>query len=166
MPVLQGRAWVFGDDVDTDLLAPGPFLKLALPELAKHCLESVDPKFASSVRQGDIIVAGRNFGLGSSREQAAECLRELGVAAVLAKSFARIFYRNAFNLGLPVLFFDEADGVRSGDVLELDPRTGRVRNVTQRATHACNPIPENLMKIVEAGGLIEHLKKQLALARS
>ena len=164
MSALQGRAWVFGDDVDTDVLAPGPFLKLPLPDLAKHCLESVDPEFAGSVRPGDIVVGGRNFGLGSSREQAAECLKELGVAAVLAKSFARIFYRNAFNLGLPVLFFDEADGVKAGDMLDLDPRTGRVRNVTQRTTHACSPIPENLMAIVESGGLIEHLKKRLAVA--
>ncbi len=155
-----GRAWVFADDVDTDVLAPGAYLKLPVEDLAKHCLESIDPRFASSVQAGDIVVAGRNFGMGSSREQAAECLKVLGVSAVLARSFARIFYRNAFNLGLPALFFEAAGSVKAGDLLDIDPKAGRVRNETQGQTHTCTPIPDNLMDMVEAGGLIEHLKRR------
>ena len=125
MSALSGRAWVFGDNVDTDVLAPGIYMKSPLSELAQHCLESVDPDFARNVAPGDIVVAGENFGMGSSREQAAQALIELGVAALVAKSFARIFYRNAINLGLPALVCPEADRIKAGDGLTLDRATAR-----------------------------------------
>jgi 3-isopropylmalate/(R)-2-methylmalate dehydratase small subunit len=159
-----GRAWVFGDDLTTDALAPGRYMKLGIEEIAKHCLESVEPRFASEVRKGDVLVGGRNFGAGSSREQAAEVLRHLGVAAVIAPSFAGLFYRNAFNLGLPLLICAEANGIRAGDLLEVDAQRGRVENLTQRRTIACESIPAHLMALIRDGGLLGHLEERLKKA--
>jgi 3-isopropylmalate/(R)-2-methylmalate dehydratase small subunit len=163
--VIGGRAWTFGDNIDTDVLSPGIYMKLPLEELATHCLEAVDPAFASGVRSGDIVVAGENFGLGSSREQAPQALKALGVGAVLAKSFARIFYRNAFNLGLPALFFGEADEISAGDRLQVDLARGEVKNSTRGRTYAVDPIPPHLLEMVMAGGLMPHLKARLARER-
>ena len=126
----QGRAFVFGDNIDTDVLAPGSLMKLAPEALATHCLEAIDPSFAGAVRQGDVLVAGANFGLGSSREQAAVSLKILGIQAVLATSFARIFWRNAINLGLPALVFPQAGEIVSGDRLSLDIASGRIENLS------------------------------------
>lgn len=162
---IRGRAWTFGDNIDTDVLAPGIYMKLPLEELAQHCLEAVDPDFAAGVRAGDLLVAGENFGMGSSREQAAQALKILGVGAVLAKSFARIFYRNALNLGLPALFFREADEISPGETLEVELGAGRVRNVTSGRSYAVEPIPGHLLDMIEAGGLIPHLKARLAAER-
>ena len=117
---MSGRIWKFGDDIDTDVLAPGLYMKGPIGELAKHCLEALDPAFAREARPGDIVVAGRNFGMGSSREQAAMALKALGIAAVLAKSFARIFYRNAMNLALPVLVCPEAGAIKAGELQTLN----------------------------------------------
>jgi len=158
MSEICGKAWVYGDKIDTDLLAPGPYMKAPLSELAAHCLEAIDADFASNVSTGDIVVAGDAFGIGSSREQAAQALVELGVAAVVAKSFARIFYRNALNLGLPVLFCPELEGVEKGDEVFVDPVNGKVENKTKGQVFTCEPIPEELMKIVNAGGLMPFLK--------
>jgi 3-isopropylmalate/(R)-2-methylmalate dehydratase small subunit len=163
---MSGRAWVFGDDVDTDVLAPGHLMKLPPEQLALHCLEAVDPGFARAVQPGDFVVAGRNFGLGSSREQAAVSLRMLGVACVLAPSFARIFYRNALNLGLPALFFPDAHRVARGDALEVDAVSGTVINHTQGWQASATPIPAHLMEMVRAGGLVAHLKLRMAGART
>jgi 3-isopropylmalate/(R)-2-methylmalate dehydratase small subunit len=160
----MGRAFVFGDDVDTDVLAPGHLMKLAPEELAKHCLEAIDPSFAKSVRPGDFVVAGRNFGLGSSREQAAVSLKLLGVRAVLAPSFARIFFRNAINLGLPALVFDGRGVIAAGDELELDLASGRLVNATRGVTHQVRMLPADLLAIIDAGGLIEMLKRRFATA--
>lgn len=160
-----GRAWVFGDDVDTDQLAPGAYMKGGLDELAGHCLEQLDPAFAREVRPGDIVVAGRNFGVGSSREQAAQALRHLGVAAVLARSFAGIFYRNAINLGLPVLVCPETARIAAGSRLEVDPASGTVRDHTAGATLACRPLPAFLLAMLADGGLVPHLEKKLAAGR-
>jgi 3-isopropylmalate/(R)-2-methylmalate dehydratase small subunit len=160
MSALSGRAWVFGDNVDTDVLAPGIYMKSPLSELAQHCLESVDPDFARNVARGDIVVAGENFGMGSSREQAAQALIELGVAALVAKSFARIFYRNAINLGLPALVCPEADKIKSGDTLTLDPAEGTLA-IAGGASLACEPIPPHLLAMIADGGLLPHLKKKL-----
>lgn len=157
----QGRAFIFGDDIDTDVLAPGSLMKLAPEILAEHCLEAVDPSFAKTVRPGDFVVAGANFGLGSSREQAAVSLKLLGVRAVLATSFARIFWRNAMNLGLPALVFPQASEVRSGDALDVDPSTGRVVNYTQGRSYDIQPLPPHLLDMIAAGGLIPHLKARL-----
>jgi 3-isopropylmalate/(R)-2-methylmalate dehydratase small subunit len=157
----SGRAFVFGDDIDTDVLAPGALMKLPAEELAKHCLEAVAPDFAEAVRPGDFVVAGANFGLGSSREQAAVSLKLLGVGAVLATSFARIFWRNAMNLGLPALVFPQAGEIAAGDRLAVDPAGGTVRNLTQDRRYAIQPVPPHLMDMIAAGGLIPHLKQRL-----
>jgi len=153
-----GRAFVFGDNIDTDLLAPGHLMKLSADDLAQHCLEAIAPDFASSIQPGDFVVAGKNFGLGSSREQAAVSLRLLGVGAVIAPSFARIFYRNALNLGLPALFCEHADQISQGDLLMVDPVLGTITNKTRSEILSCKPIPDHLMAMVRAGGLIAHLR--------
>jgi 3-isopropylmalate/(R)-2-methylmalate dehydratase small subunit len=162
---VTGRAWTFGDNIDTDVLAPGIYMKLPVEEVALHCVEAVDPDFAATVQPGDIVVGGENFGMGSSREQAPQALKVLGVGAVLAKSFARIFYRNALNLGLPALFFREADEVSAGDRLELDLAAGQVRNLTTGRTYAVAPIPPHLLEMILMGGLMPHLKARLAAER-
>ncbi len=156
-----GRAWVFGDEVDTDALAPGRYMKSGIEEIARHCLESVDPRFAAEVRPGDIVVAGRNFGMGSSREQAAEALKHLGVAAVIARSYAGLFYRNAFNLGLPLLVCADAASVRAGEILRVNADAGRAENLTRGTALACEPIPPHLAELVRDGGLLGHLEKRL-----
>ena len=163
---LTGNAWVYGDKIDTDLLAPGPYMKLPLHEMAKHCLEAIDVDFATQVKAGDIVIAGDAFGIGSSREQAAQALVELGVAAIVAKSFARIFYRNALNLGLPVLFCPTLSGIEKGDEISVDPIAGQVTNHTKNQVFTCEPIPEELMAIVNAGGLMPFLKQKLAQKQS
>jgi 3-isopropylmalate/(R)-2-methylmalate dehydratase small subunit len=155
------KAWVFGDNLDTDLIAPGRYMKFGIAEIARHCLESVDPAFASSVRPGDVLVAGRNLGAGSSREQAPEALKELGIAALVAESFAGLFYRNAINLGLPALVCAQAKRIRPGNRLAFDFEGGSVRNLDTGERLACEPIPPFLMQIVRDGGLLAHLEKRL-----
>lgn len=159
---IAGRAWVFGDDIDTDQLAPGLYMKGGVEAMAAHCLESANPDFAGQVAVGDIVVAGDNFGMGSSREQAAIALYALGIGAVVAKSFARIFYRNAVNLALPVLVCPDAGRIAAGDWLSVDPAAGTIRNETQGIELACEPLPDHLMALIADGGLIPHLKKKLA----
>ncbi len=159
---MSGRIFLFGDDIDTDQLAPGQYMRGGIEALAAHCLEATRPDFAINVQPGDIIVAGRNFGTGSSREQAVEALRYLQVAGVIALSFAGIFYRNAINLGLPVLIVTSIDGVKDGDKASLD-LTGSVLNLIVRNTDiALEPMPEKLKEIIESGGLVQYLKKRLA----
>ena len=159
---MSGSIFLFGDDIDTDQLAPGQYMRGGIEALAAHCLEATRPDFAINVQPGDIIVAGRNFGTGSSREQAVEALRYLQVAGVIALSFAGIFYRNAINLGLPVLIVTSIDGVKDGDKASLD-LTGSVLNLIVRNTDiALEPMPENLQEIIESGGLVQYLKKRLA----
>ena len=155
------RAWVFGDDIDTDVLAPGKYMKLDIDEIAKHCLETVNAEFASSVKPGDVVVAGRNFGAGSSREQAPAALKHLGVAALVAESFAGLFYRNALNLGLPAVACRDAKRIRQGDAVEVDAEQGVIRNVTTGETLRCETIPAHLMQMVRDGGLLAHLEKRL-----
>lgn len=157
----EGHAFVFGDNIDTDVLAPGSLMKLSPEALATHCLEAVDPAFARDVRPGDVLVAGANFGLGSSREQAAVSLKILGVQAILATSFARIFWRNAINLGLPAIVFPESAEVRAGDRLALDIPAGRVANLTQNRSYEIQPLPSHLLDMIADGGLIPHLKRRL-----
>jgi 3-isopropylmalate/(R)-2-methylmalate dehydratase small subunit len=155
------RAWVFGDDIDTDVLAPGRYMKAEIPEIARHCLEAVDPSFASSVKAGDILVAGRNFGAGSSREQAPAALKHLGIAALVAESFAGLFYRNALNLGLPALVCRDAKRIRNGDELKVDYEESRILNLKSGEALAFEPIPPHLMEMVRDGGLLPHLEKRL-----
>lgn len=156
-----GRAFVFGDNVDTDALAPGVYMKGSIEVLAQHCLEALDPGFARSARPGDFVVGGDNFGMGSSREQAAMVLRQLGVAAVIARSFAGLFFRNCLNLGLAPLECAEVGRIRAGDAVSVDPIAGRISNQTQGQTYACEPIPAHLLEMVSDGGLIPHLAKRL-----
>jgi 3-isopropylmalate/(R)-2-methylmalate dehydratase small subunit len=156
-----GRGFVFGDNVDTDTLAPGLYMKKPIEEMARHTLEALDPAFATTVSAGDIVVGGDNFGMGSSREQAVMTLRTLGVAAVIAKSFAGLFFRNALNLGLPALACNEADKIRAGDRLVLAPEQGRIENLTRGETYACEPIPAHLVEMIRDGGLLPHLEKKL-----
>ena len=158
MNLIEGRAWVFGDDINTDVMAPGLYFKASMEEMARHCLEAINPDFPGEVRPGDIIVAGRNFGMGSAREQAAIALTHLGVGAVLAVSFGRIFYRNALNFGLPALTFPGAATVLPGDRLRVDAVAGRIEIAGSGAVHTVPGIPAHLMAMVEAGGLMPWLK--------
>lgn len=158
--ILRGRCWVFGDQIDTDVLAPGPYMRKSLPELASHCLEAVDPQFASNVRQGDIVIGGIGFGIGSSREQAVQALGQLGVGAVVAQSFARIFFRNAINLGLPALSCATIRAT-TGDDVEVRPVEGLIINHSRQMRFDCEPIPDQLMAVVAAGGLMPWLEQRL-----
>lgn len=155
------KAWLFGDDIDTDVLAPGRYMKLGIEEIAQHCLESVLPSFASSVRKGDVVVAGRNFGCGSSREQAPAALKHLGVAAIVAESFAGLFYRNSLNLGLPALVCRDARRIRQGDEVKLDFERSTIADLGSGETLSFEPIPPHLMEVVRDGGLLAHLEKRL-----
>ena len=155
-----GRAWVFGDNIDTDVLAPGRYMKGPVEAAAPHCLESVDPDFAGQVAPGDFVIGGGNFGLGSSREQAAQVLRILGVAAVIAKSFGGIFYRNAFNLGLLAVLCPETGRIHAQDRLALDAEAGILRNLSTGARYACEPVPAHLLALIADGGLIPQLERR------
>lgn len=156
----MGRIWRFSDDIDTDVLAPGQYMRGPIEDLAAHCLEAVDPDFASNVGESDIIIAGRNFGVGSSREQAAEALKVLGVAAVVAESFAGIFYRNAINLGLPVFTAKIANEVASGERVEIDVAAGVLSFPDLDVTVQCEPLPDFLLVMIDDGGLVPHLEKK------
>jgi len=158
--VLEGRAFKFGDGISTDDIIPGRFahLRSNLPELAKHVLEDADPAFVSRVKAGDFIVAGSNFGLGSSREHAPLVIKMAGVSAILAKSVARIFFRNTVNLGLPVLICD-TDGINDGDELEVDLAAGTVKDITSGSQFTFGRIPEVMLRILGEGGLIPYIQK-------
>lgn len=162
---VSGWAWTLGNDINADVLAPGAYVKLPMEQAALYCLQSIEPEFSRSVSQGDIIVAGFNFGLGANREQAVQALKFLGVGAILARSFSRVFYRDAINLGLPALLFPWADEIATGDRLVVDPMAGDVRNVTTGHAYRIEPIPRHVMRIINDGGLMPHLKKKLARQR-
>jgi 3-isopropylmalate/(R)-2-methylmalate dehydratase small subunit len=158
--LLRGKAFKFGDGISTDHIIPGRYahLRSNLPELAGHVLEDADPTFVSRVKQGDFIVAGSNFGLGSSREHAPLVIKMAGVSAILAKSVARIFFRNAINLGLPVLICD-TDAINDGDELEIDLSVGVVKDVTGGQKLAFGKIPQVMLRILDEGGLVPYIKK-------
>ena len=155
------KAWVFGDNVDTDAIAPGRYMKSGIDEIARHCLESIERDFSGKVVPGDFVIAGRNFGTGSSREQAPAALKHLGVAALVAESFAGLFYRNALNLGLPAVECRDAKRIKQGDRITVDFEKGQIRNATSGDTYPCDPIPAHLMQMVRDGGLLSHLEKRL-----
>lgn len=163
MSTIKGNAWAYGANIDTDALAPiGSYAGATNIEAgAIHCLRDMDPNFAKSVKTGDIFVATDNLGIGSSRESAPLFLRTLGIRCVVAKSFARIFYRNCFNIGLPALVCPDAADIAMGDVLSVDTSTGEIVNETTGATYRCQPIPDHLMSIVDEGGLMPYLEKKL-----
>jgi len=159
----MAHAHVYGDDVNTDVIYPGRHLEIYDPkEMAKHAMEDIDKEFVARVRPGDIVIAGRNFGCGSSREQAAICLKHAGVVAIVADSFARIYFRNSINLGMPAV---EAEGANkafaTGDEVQLDMAAGVLRNLTKGTQVTFRPVPPFLMRILEDGGLVPHLKARL-----
>lgn len=158
--MLKGKTFKFGNDISTDHIAPGRLFHLRsdLPEFAKHVLEDADPSFASTMQKGDFVVAGNNFGLGSSREHAPQIIKIAGVGAVLAKSFARIFYRNAINIGLLLIECD-TDGIEAGDELDIDIKQGIVKNLTKSTQIKITPLPDVMIKLLNEGGLIKHIKK-------
>lgn len=160
--MLTGRAWVFGDKIDTDLLAPGYAMKKGPRGLAEHCLEAIDPEFATSVQPGDIVFGGEDFGIGSSREQAAISLKLLGVSAVVAKSFARIFYRNAINIGLPALKLEDSHEIATGDAVTIDLAAGTLTDDTSGRAYGFAPLPPHLREMIAAGGLMAQLEKDFA----
>lgn len=159
------KVWRLGADIDTDQLAPGAYMKLGVDGIAPHCLEAVRPEFAGTVQPGDVIAAGPNFGIGSSREQAAAVLVQLGVRAVIAPSYSGLFFRNAFNLGLLLLTCAEAEQLREGEQVTLDLDHLQVRTEDARPLH-CEPIPGFLLDMVNAGGLLNQLRRRLQAERA
>jgi len=161
--IIKGRAIKYGDDINTDVIIPGRYLLLTNPEeLAAHAMEDLDPDFIKEFKKGDIVVGGKNFGCGSSREQAAMCLKYAGVGAIIAKSFARIFYRNAINQGLPIIESSEAAGsIKNMDELEIDVYKSTIRDKTKDLQFKIQPLPLFIQEILDDGGLIYNLKKKL-----
>jgi 3-isopropylmalate dehydratase small subunit len=162
----KGHAWKFGPDVDTDAIIPARYLNTSDPqELAKHCMEdSTNPEFMKKMKHGDIIVAEKNFGCGSSREHAPIAIKAAGVSCVVAKSFARIFYRNSFNMGLPIFESAEAvDGIKEGDEIEVDADNGLIRDLTTNREFKATPVPPFMQELIAAGGLMAYTKKKAGL---
>ncbi len=162
--MLKGKVHKYGANVDTDAIIPARYLNLSEPaELAEHCMEDIDPEFLSRVEPGDIMVATTNFGCGSSREHAPLAIKVSGISCIIAKSFARIFFRNAINIGLPLLECDEAvDKIEAGALVEVDLASGEINNLTKGRKFTAKPYPDFMAELISAGGLIEHTKKRLA----
>ena len=163
---LRGHVHKFGKNVDTDVIIPGKYCNIIDPaELGKHALEGIDPEYTTRMKAGDIIVADTNFGCGSSREVAPIAIKGSGTSAVIAKSFARIFYRNALNIGLPIFESSEAvDGIENGDEIELEPATGVIRNITRATSYQAAQFPPFMQSLIDAGGLVPYVEKRLAEA--
>jgi 3-isopropylmalate/(R)-2-methylmalate dehydratase small subunit len=163
--IFKGKVHRFGKNIDTDIIIPATYLVTFDPkELAKHCMEPLEPNFVEKVQPGDILVADENFGCGSSREHAPIAIKGAGISCVIAKSFARIFYRNAINMGLPIFECPEAvEETKSGDVLEVDTSTGKIKNLTSGKEFQAQPFPDFIATLIEAGGLIEYTKKKLGI---
>jgi 3-isopropylmalate/(R)-2-methylmalate dehydratase small subunit len=166
--MLKGKVHKYGANVDTDAIIPARYLNVSQPvELAKHCLEDIDPDFVKKVRAGDMIMATTNFGCGSSREHAPLAIKASGISCVIAKSFARIFFRNAINIGLPLLECEEAvANTKDGDILEVDINNGKIKNLTSGKEFSAKPYPDFMAQLIASGGLIEYTKKRLAGRRT
>ncbi|MBA1437451.1 MAG: 3-isopropylmalate dehydratase small subunit [Epsilonproteobacteria bacterium] len=159
---INGKVWRFGKDIDTDLIIAARYLNTSDPkELAKHVMEDADPEFVNKMQPGDVIVADENFGCGSSREHAPIALKAAGVAAVVAPTFARIFYRNAFNMGLPIFELPEASEINEGDTITIDMDNGTITNQTTNKTYNFTPIPPFMQELIDAGGLMSFAKKEI-----
>ncbi|MGI6368299.1 MAG: 3-isopropylmalate dehydratase small subunit [Anaerolineae bacterium] len=161
---IQGRVWKYGDNIDTDAIIPARYLNTTSEqEMASHCMEDWDPSFVKGVQPGDIVVAGKNFGCGSSREHAPLALKASGVACVIAETFARIFYRNSLNIGLPILESPEAaQAIEAGDMVQIDLSAGTIVNTRTGKTYTATPYPEFMLALIEAGGLVEYTRRRLA----
>lgn len=162
--VVKGKVWKYGSDVDTDVIIPARYLNTSDPaELARHCMEDIDATFAKEVKAGDIIVAEDNFGCGSSREHAPISIKAAGISAVIANTFARIFYRNALNIGLPILECPEAvKGISKGDEVEIDLARGIIKNITKNESYQAAPFPDFMQELIKSGGLVNYTKELLA----
>src|SRR5680860_1093089 len=161
--IIKGKVWKFKDNIDTDVIIPARYLNTSDPkELALHCMEDYDSEFVEKMDQGDIIVAGKNFGCGSSREHAPIALKAAGVSCIIVKSFARIFFRNSINIGLPIYESEEAaDQCSPGDILEVDTLQGVVKNLTKDKIYKTNLLPEFIQKVISLGGLIKYIKEEI-----
>ncbi len=163
MNSIAGKVWNFGKDVDTDLIIAARYLNTSVPEeLAKHVMEDADPEFVNKMSQGDIIVAGENFGCGSSREHAPIALKAAGIAAIIAPTFARIFYRNAFNMGLPIFELPESAEIKEGDEVSVDLDAGTIMNTTSGKSYSFTPIPEFMQELLNSGGLMNYAADEIA----
>lgn len=160
--MIRCKVHKFGDNINTDLISPAQYMEQDNAGIAAHAMEGADPDFVKKMQPGDCVVAGKNFGSGSSRETAPIALKECGVSVVIARFFARIFYRNCINIGLPVMICEQADEIQDGDQLEVEPLTGLIRDVTSGRQYQCSPLPENIMTIIEHGGLLGDLAYRLA----
>ncbi len=165
---LRGKVHKYGSNVDTDAIIPARYLNVSDPaELARHCMEGIDPEFAGKVQPGDIIMADTNFGCGSSREHAPLAIKTVGVSCVIAKSFARIFFRNAINIGLPILECDQAVvETQPGDEMQVELETGEIKNLTRNLVFKAKPYPDFMLELVEVGGLVEHTRRKLKARRT
>ncbi len=161
MAAVEGKAIKFGDNINTDIISPPQYMDLSIEESAKYAMSALDPLFYEKVKTQDIVVAGSNFGSGSSRETSPLTLKYLGVKAVVARFFARIFYRNAVNVGLLVIECEEADKIRDQDLIRIDYKAGQIENLSTKETYSCSKIPDHLMGLIDAGGLVEYLKKEV-----
>ena len=161
--IIKGKVLKYGDDINTDVIFPGRYLAITDPkEMAEHAMEDLDKDFLKKLKEANIIVAGKNFGCGSSREQAATCLKYAGVKAIVAKSFARIFFRNVINQGIPIIETKEAvDNIDEGDEIEIDTENGTINNLTKGTSFSFTPLPPFIQDIIDAGGLINSLKKKI-----
>ena len=158
---IEGKAWRFGKDIDTDLIIAARYLNTSDPkELAKHVMEDADPEFVSKMSEGDIIVADENFGCGSSREHAPIALKAAGVSAIIAPTFARIFYRNSFNMGLPIFELPQSAEIEEGDVVSIDMKSGKITNKSKSKEYTFTPIPEFMQELLNSGGLMSYAKKE------
>ncbi len=163
MQKIEGNVWNFGKDIDTDLIIAARYLNTSVPEeLAQHVMEDADPEFVTKMSPGDIIVAGENFGCGSSREHAPIALKAAGIAAIIAPTFARIFYRNAFNMGLPIFELQESAQIKEGDIVSIDMAEGTITNKSNGNVYSFTPIPEFMQKLLDAGGLMNFAKDEIA----
>ena len=159
---INGKVWTFGDNIDTDLIIAARYLNSSDPEhLAKYVMEDAEPSFASKVKKGDIIVAGENFGCGSSREHAPIALKAAGISAVIAPTFARIFYRNAFNMGLPIFELPESSQIKENDILTVDLDNGTITNITTNKEYKLTPIPPFMQELIDAGGLMNFAQNEI-----
>ncbi len=161
MSNIKGHVLKYGDNINTDIISPPQYMELSIAEAAKYAMSAVDPDFFIRIKKGDIMVAGANFGSGSSRETSPLTLRYLGVGAIVAKFFARIFYRNAINLGIPVIECAETDKIADQDEIEIDLSAGQIRNLTKKESYTCSKIPPHIMELVADGGLVPYLKKRV-----
>ncbi len=159
---IDGKVWTFGKDIDTDLIIAARYLNTSVPEeLAKHVMEDADPEFVNNMNVGDVIVAGDNFGCGSSREHAPIALKAAGVAAIIAPTFARIFYRNAFNMGLPIFELPESAEIKEGDEISVDMNAGTITNKSTSKTYNFTPIPAFMQELIDAGGLMNFAQNEI-----